>query len=213
MRAVQGTSVPGRAISAGGWRRHAKFDVLRGGAGIFAQRHAQLSRAILCRANCTQDLVAGGGRFERLSHPGTGGSGQHLRDEMRRFETSHIRVRQENRHIRQFRHRSVSGGAREPTDGEGQAASPGTTGQELPLIKSTYVSQERTMERLQPGNPSASALHGIQFGNVSERSMAWKRDSLRRGSKKGAVFTRTSHGSRSRIAVSSQWSARTLSPH
>lgn len=52
-----------------------------------------------------------------------------------------------------------------------------------------------------------------QSGNFNSRSIAWKRGSLRNGSKSGSVFRSSSPGSRKRNAVSSHSSALARSPH
>ena len=52
-----------------------------------------------------------------------------------------------------------------------------------------------------------------QFGNFNFCMTAWKRGSLRSGSKKKLTFVYARYGSRIRIAVSSQSRARAVSPH
>jgi hypothetical protein len=61
--------------------------------------------------------------------------------------------------------------------------------------------------------PGAVARPAAHSGNFSARSIAWKRGSLRSGSKKKLAFVYARYGSRFRIAVSSQSSARAVSPH
>jgi hypothetical protein len=51
------------------------------------------------------------------------------------------------------------------------------------------------------------------YGNFNSRSIAWKRGSLRSGSRSGSVFVYTNPGSRSRMAFSSQSKAVLRSPH
>ena len=61
--------------------------------------------------------------------------------------------------------------------------------------------------------PFASASGGIHFGNFSARSIAWKRGSLRSGSRRGSAFRLCKSTSRSRNAVSNHSSALEASPH
>jgi len=51
------------------------------------------------------------------------------------------------------------------------------------------------------------------YGNFNSRSIAWKRGSLRKGSRSGTVFRFSRPGSRSRNAVSSHSSAWARLPH
>ena len=59
----------------------------------------------------------------------------------------------------------------------------------------------------------ANASGGIQSGNLSARWIAWKRASLRKGSRAGSVLSWKRPPSRSRKAASSHSRAFALSPH
>jgi hypothetical protein len=70
-------------------------------------------------------------------------------------------------------------------------------------VKRTYMSDGSDL----------GVLTSSQSGNFNSRSIAWKRGSLRKGSRSALVFTSSRSGRRWRIAVSSQSSARDGAPH
>ena len=59
-------------------------------------------------------------------------------------------------------------------------------GQERPLIVTRYVARADT--RMTANWQCAARAGGVQLGNLNSRSIAWKRGSLRKGSKSASVF-------------------------
>ena len=64
-----------------------------------------------------------------------------------------------------------------------------------------------------PPDRRAALSDRLHCGNFSSRSIAWKRGSLRSGSRSGSVFSSIKPPSRSRYAVSNHSSAVNLLPH
>ena len=79
-----------------------------------------------------------------------------------------------------------------------------------PLRSSRSEQRERTLRNC--GKAAIRRSSG-QFGNFNSRSIAWKRRSLRRGSKLRSSLRFVKSGLRRRIAVSSHLSASAVRPH
>jgi hypothetical protein len=102
---------------------------------------------------------------------------------------------------------------RRPVANDSSAELPANPVQELSIGDAAEISAKQTFNR--PRWSEEMLWNGVaaQSGNFSARSITWKRGSLRRGSRSGSVFNRSSQGLCSRTAVSSDSSACVGRPH